>query len=335
MSIWPVLDGVERLQRDVGSVIGSDGRKYVPVMDATVIKLRAGDAYGGMVKAIGVDNDYVFVGGENTYVVKRFNRASGLAYSAQSESLGSTQTIHALVVDDAYVYAGGQPTSNIWKFSRGLTTVASVAMSNIYVYGLAHDADYLYNGGYHQCVYKRRKSDLVEVGQSPAMGGYVWSIALDDAYLYVPSQNPYRVNKVRKSDMSLVGQTATFGSASPSRVVIDETYIYTLAGTWIHKHRKDDLSFVSSVNIKASVSEFALVDGYLLMTSGQYLLIADASGLMTYPTGTGITYDTGISRIVIGPDQKIYFACGSGDSAKPLWECSLRWLISNYVRRDN
>ncbi len=60
--------------------------------------------YGGDIRAIAVDNSYVYIGGWTTRTVRKLNK-SNLSQVAESASYGGT--IFAMATDDEFVYIGG------------------------------------------------------------------------------------------------------------------------------------------------------------------------------------------------------------------------------------
>jgi len=93
-----------------------DGTMYNAVLvtkDVTKI-IATSDSYGGNIRAIAVDDNHVYVGGQTTQTVKKLNK-SDLSQVATSASYGGTIYAIAVIVDDNYVYVGGETTQTVWR----------------------------------------------------------------------------------------------------------------------------------------------------------------------------------------------------------------------------
>jgi glutamine cyclotransferase len=161
-----------------------------------IITLTSSIDYGGTIRYITSDNNYLYVGGLTTQKVYKLNKSD---LSKVAESLTYGGTIYSITSDDNYLYVGGD-TQKVYKLNK--SDLSKVAESLTYggtIWSITSDDNYLYVGGDTQKVYKLNKSDLSKVSESLTYGGTILSITSDDNYLYVggvTTNKVYKLNKV-------------------------------------------------------------------------------------------------------------------------------------------
>jgi uncharacterized protein YciI len=149
-------------------------------------KMGESDGYGGDIRAIAADDNYVYVGGLTTQTVKKLNKFD-LSQIAESASYGGN--IYAIAADDNYVYVGGLTTQTVKKLNKfDLSQIAESASYGGNIYAIAADDNYVYVGGLTtQTVKKLNKFDLSQIAESANYGGDIRAIAVivDDNCVYV------------------------------------------------------------------------------------------------------------------------------------------------------
>ena len=100
--------------------------------------------YGGAIRALTQDADYIYCGGTTRTVWKI--RKSDMVKVAESANYGGN--IYALTQDNEYIYCGGYTTQKVWKIRKSdMTKVSESVDYGGSIYALAQDADYIYWGG--------------------------------------------------------------------------------------------------------------------------------------------------------------------------------------------
>ena len=162
--------------------------------------------YGGVIRSITSDDNYLYVGGQTTKKVYKLNKSN---LNKVSESIDYGGTIYSIASDDDYLYVGGGTTQKVYKLNK--SDLSKVSESIDYggtIRSITSDDDYLYVGGQTtRKVYKLNKSNLNKVSESINYGGNIYSIASDDDYLYVGGGTTQKVYKLIKLDAvgTLVG----------------------------------------------------------------------------------------------------------------------------------
>jgi parallel beta-helix repeat protein len=220
--------------------------------------------YGGNIRAIAADDNYVYVGGLTPQTVKKFNK-SDLSQVAESASYGGN--IYAIATDDNYVYVGGATTRTVKKLNKSdLSPVAESASYGGDIQTIAVDDTYVYVGGATpRTVKKLNKSDLSQVAESASYGGDIQTIAVDDTYVYVGGATTRTVKKLNKSNLSQVAESASYGGDIQT-IAVDDTYVYVGGATTqtVKKLNKSNLSQVAeSASYGGNIQAIAVDDTYV------------------------------------------------------------------------
>jgi len=116
----------------------------VNVARAAIYGLQSPD-YGGGIRALTEDADYVYAAGTTTFTVRKYKK-SDMTLALEGPDYGGT--IYALTQDADYVYAGGSTTNKVRKYNKSDMTLA--LESPTYggtIYALTQDANYVYAAG--------------------------------------------------------------------------------------------------------------------------------------------------------------------------------------------
>ena len=111
--------------------------------------------YGGDIRSITADDNYLYVGGYNTQKVYKLNKSD---LSKVAESINYGGCIRSITADDNYLYIGGD-TRKVYKLNK--SNLSKVAESIDYggsIRSITLDDNYLYVGGdFTNRVYKLYK----------------------------------------------------------------------------------------------------------------------------------------------------------------------------------
>ena len=117
--------------------------------------------YGGIIEAIAIDDEFVYVGGLTTQTVRKL-RKSDLSQVAESANYGGI--IEAIATDDEFVYIGGATTQTVRKLRKSdLSQVAESANYGGSIRAIATDHEFVYVGGGTQTVRVIEHHDLIQI----------------------------------------------------------------------------------------------------------------------------------------------------------------------------
>lgn len=226
--------------------------------------LNATESSGGMIKAMAVDDTYIYIG-DASETVKKYLKED-LSFVAESPDFGGY--ISTIAIDDTYIYVGGG-AERVKKYLK--SDLSYIGQSPMYgnsgdpIQSIAIDDTYIYAGGYAEKVSKYLKSDLSHIGDTYYYGGSIQSIAIDDTHIYVGGYITRTVRKYLKNDLSYVGETPNYGGEI-NTIAIDDTHIYVGGATTntVRKYLKSDLSFVGETeNYGGFIYSIVVYDNYL------------------------------------------------------------------------
>ncbi len=267
--------------------------------------------YGGTIRSIASDDNYLYVGGTSTQRVYKLNKSD---LSKVSESINYGGTIYSITSDDDYLYVGGT-TRKIYKLNK--SDLSKVSESIDYggtIYSITSDNNYLYVGGSTtQRVYKLNKSDLSKVSESIDYDGTIYSITSDDNYLYVGGTTTQRVYKLNKSDLSKVSESIDYGGTIYS-ITSDNNYLYVggLTTRKIYKLNKSDLSKVSeSIDYGGTIYSITSDDNYLYVGGGTIQRVYKLNKSDLSKVSKSINYGGTIYSIT-SDDNYLYVGGGTG-----------------------
>jgi uncharacterized repeat protein (TIGR02543 family) len=180
--------------------------------------------YGGSIRALAVDDTYVYVGGSDTQTVQALDKVDG---SLEWESADYGGSIRALAVDDTYVYVGGSDTQTVqaldkvdgsleWESANYGGSIRALAVDDTYVY---------VGGSTTQTVQALDKVDGSLEWESADYGGSIYALAVDDTYVYVGGHTTQTVQALDKVDGSLEWESADYGGVIYA-LAVDDTYVY-------------------------------------------------------------------------------------------------------------
>ena len=133
--------------------------------------------YGGIVKALYVDANYIYAGGATTNTIQKYNRFD-MTLAAESVSYGGS--IQCLTGNATHIFAAGVTTQRIRRYLK--TTMAYVDQSPDYggtILAIAVNATHVYIGGTGGVnrLKRYKLSDLSYVDMAGVYGP-IWAIAL-------------------------------------------------------------------------------------------------------------------------------------------------------------
>lgn len=251
--------------------------------------------YGGIVKALYVDANYIYAGGSTTQTIQKYDRST-LALVAESVSYGGD--IRALTGNATHIFAVGETTQRIRRYLK--TTMAYVDQSPDYggpilaiainathvyigggggvnrlkrylladltyvdmagVYGMIWAIDGLWVGGDAHTVVRYESTAFALQATSANLGSDVMQILDDGAYLYVGCNNG-EIYKLNNWSLTTVAETTSDNSANA--MAQDDNYLYVGGGadTLIHRLNKSDLSLSDVGPAFADIIWSIVVDG--------------------------------------------------------------------------
>jgi hypothetical protein len=231
------------------SAMADDGEYIYCAVDDVfrVFKIRKSDmtkvsqsiSYGSTIEAIAVDDEYIYCTGQ--YYIWKIRK------STMTRVLVSPKydySIEAMLEDGNYIYIGGSD-GVVKKLSKADLTIIAESVEGNWINALAVDDVYIYTApsyagsGGTTLSFKIRKSDMVKVSQSIAMGSaHSNCIAVDETYVFLGFADSIR--KMSKSNMrNLV--TSSLGGTNICSMVLDSDYVYSSYSRYVIKNRKSDL----------------------------------------------------------------------------------------------
>jgi uncharacterized repeat protein (TIGR02543 family) len=180
--------------------------------------------YGGVIRALTVDDTYVYVGGYDTQTVQALDKVDG---SLEWESADYGGAIQALTVDDTYVYLGGSTTQTVQALEKVDGTLEwESAVYGGTINGLTVDDTYVYLGGFiTQTVQALDKVDGSLEWESADYGGAIWALTVDDTYVYVGGSTTQTVQALDKVDGTFEWESSDYGDTIWA-LTVDDTYVY-------------------------------------------------------------------------------------------------------------
>ena len=325
---------------------GSTTQKVYKLNKSDLSKVAESESYGGTIYSITSDDDYLYVAGSTTQRVWKLTKVVYIhPYAPASldlkeemifsdKSIDYLGTIYSITSDDDYLYVGGftdnlSDTRAVWKLDKNLNKLAE---SRDYggIYSIAVDDNYVYVGGGKRYVgdpnpkvWKLAKSNLNKVRESIEYGigteGYIYSIAVDDNYVYIGGSPNQRVWKLNKSDLSKVAESIDYGGTIYS-IVSDDNFLYVggHGSNKVWKLNKSDLSKVSeSIDYGGSIRSITSDDNYIYVGGGgtQRVWKLDKSDLSK--VGESESYGNFIQSIT-SDDNFIYV----GGNTQKVWKLS-------------
>jgi len=215
---------------------------YMVKYDKLTLTTQSTFDYTSKVRACDVDADYIYIGGNTVQEIYKLNK-SDLSFVASSTGYGGT--LRSLVVDDDYVYIGGYTNQKVKKFNKNdLSFVVESDDFDYDIYSLAVDDNYVYGGGSLNAFYKYDKSDLSFVASS-TINPYILEFVLDNDYAYLLAN--VQIVKVAKSDLETILYVSDAVDNSLRDIKIYNDYVFAVGDEGIiYQYNKNDLSFIAS-----------------------------------------------------------------------------------------
>lgn len=260
---------------------------YAAVGDLTT-ETQSGDL-GSDLNNICVDDDYIYVAGDDNVVYKLdIAFAASASYVAQSADYGGD--LYGLAIDtvNQWLYIGGATTQTVWKLdSRHLFSVVALTLTAAnYEATLAVDDTYIYTAAIASPykVRKYRKSDLVKIAESADYGGIIYSMAIDEdgGYVYIGGATTVMVYKLTIESLVKVAESPSYVGSINSIIAPTGDYIYYGGGAdgaghyHVKKLLKSDMTTIVESNDAAAIIRSIDTDGtsifYNCLNGGVYKL---------------------------------------------------------------
>ncbi len=119
-------------------------------------KVAESASYGGSIRSITSDDNFLYVGGGSTRKVWKLNKSD---LSKVSESMDYGGNIRSITSDDNFLYVGGDTTNKVWKLNKlDLSKVSESIDYGGAILSITSDDNHIYVGGAGtQRVYKLSK----------------------------------------------------------------------------------------------------------------------------------------------------------------------------------
>jgi hypothetical protein len=181
----------------------------IPLADLTAEVAAA--ALVSAIKVITVDNNHIYVGG-NDFCVFKYNKlyGAGDSFIATSESYGGAVWSMALDAVNNWLYIGGQTTQTVWKLdTRHMPIVVNSGDTFAETRDIVTDNDYAYLASGNK-VYKLNKQTMNIVSSSVDYGGEIYALATDDSidYVYCAGYTTQKVWKLAKIGLTKLAESA-------------------------------------------------------------------------------------------------------------------------------
>jgi hypothetical protein len=244
--------------------------------------------YGGTIRAIVVNNGFIYAGGDFGANVARSNvrkyNESTLAFNTNAtDYLGQ---IFALTSNNGFIYAGGTPATGVnrgvTKFHEGNLALsgANLNTSSTANYGgqitsITTNNGFLYAvGESNQTIQKFGEDNRVRVGNSVAYGGFtVSTMAINDGYIYIGGSGNVTsgrdVKKYYESNLVFLANTFRYTDSIDS-ITINNGFVYaTGRNNLVSKFHESNLVLVgNTANIGGSIIPSITTNGGFIYVVG-------------------------------------------------------------------
>ena len=253
--------------------------------------------YGGIIRALISDADYVYAAGDTTLRVRKYNKAD-LSYVTQSPAITAGKQYYGLAQDEDYIYAcSNDRKSDMAQTHQGAAngTYLSIDVdgTNIFCGGswgrvtkylqadcsfvalqagadgyggtinsLKVDGTHLYTGGLiTRTVRRHLKTDMVFIDATAGYGGDLYAIQVDDDFVFAAGATTFRIRKYLKTDLSYIEQSPSYGNHI---YAMDQNPTYLVAGgitqQRLRRYLKTDLSFVDESPVVGTTIQTVAMD---------------------------------------------------------------------------
>jgi len=234
-------------------------------------------SYDGIIYALRVSNDYIYVGGATTLTVRQYQK-SDMAYVGQTASYGGI--IYDITDDGTYIYAVGATTQRIRQYWRVNLTYRQ--QSEAYggtIQCIDNNGDYISIGGATTLKVRQYwKSNMTRRQESGTYGGIIYDIKHDSNFMYVGGATDIRVRKLPINNIASVKKTISYGG-DVRALIQDSDYVYAAGATTltVRKYQKSDMlyltqsaSYGATLYALAQDEDFIYAGGLTTQTVQQY-----------------------------------------------------------------
>ena len=239
-----------------------DGAFPIPLTSAS---------YGGNIWTSVVHEGYLYVGGETTNAIRRYNLLDITEAPVTSVTFGAP--IYALAIHNGYIYAGGGITA-FRRYDLANFTAAPVLSANYggAIVDFAISGDYIYVGGTTGTFKRYTLSNITATPlESASYGGTIWSLAVAGDYIYVGGETTNAVRRYALADITAAPlQSATAGGRIISLAIAGD-YIYAGGDTnfAIKRYALSDITLtpLTSASYNGTILSL-IIDGDYLYAGG-------------------------------------------------------------------
>lgn len=209
---------------------------------------------------------FIFIGGDTNTVQKRLKED----FSLIAESSAFTSAVRAITVDEDFIYAGGIFTG-VSKLDKNNLSLIGSTPSTTRCYDLATDDNFIFGAfnndlstsGDRRAI-KFNKNTLAFIEQTPNYSNGVFSLAIDDTYMYLGAgERLHRFLKSNITTVDLLGPLyfSTAGRIFYVRIFENEIFIIgnftTTTTRRLHKYSLPDLDNLVVTNTNLASNIFA------------------------------------------------------------------------------
>jgi len=236
--------------------------------------------YGGGVLAVTTNNGFIYAGGGSPYTIQKFHE-SNLVRSANS-SVNYRADIFTITTNNGFVYIGGDIFSGIdrgvGKYREdnlalvgntpnfGTTqSIWSIKTNNSFLY-IAGDQETGVNRG----IGKYHESNLVLSGNTVNYGSTVYSMYINNGFIFAGGGGTGDVKKYAESNLSFSSNSNAYGGLIFG-LVVNNGYVYAGGTTdlTIKKFHESNLAFVgNSPSYNGTIRNLAFSNGFIYAFGG-------------------------------------------------------------------
>lgn len=247
----------------------------------TLAYVGATPGYGGAIRTIHVDDNYIYAGGSVTNAVKKYSKST-LTLISTAETFCD---IFSIVGDSSYIYVCGAminaPVKKYYKSNLQLVSTSSDVVPNG-ISCLAIDDTYVYAGAFNNKYVKRYNKATLSYISQVAYSGDICAIAIYDNDLYVGGEYTGGMVQLYR-DFTFLNSMAIEEMYGAYSLHVDEYNVYVGGYNEIYKLKRNlEYNGIKSMKL-GRLNGLVADDDYIYSTGdsqkidvrgkGQYLLL--------------------------------------------------------------
>jgi len=294
--------------------------------------------YGGTIRGLAVDSDYVYVVGDTTRKVYKLSKID-LIKICESASYGGN--ILSICVDSTHVYIGGETTSKVRKLlASDLSFVADSPSYASTISAVVQYGNYIYYGGGsaggHYHIKKLLKSDMTTIIESPDVGNWINALVTNATHIICGGEfdgaGHSHVKRYSIIDLSYVDESDNYAGII-NALALDSTNVYCCGTSdTVWKITLADMTAeTASADLGGDLYALAVDDTYIYaMGTDQIirkLLISD----MSLIANSGVYGNTITTCCIDLVEGNLYIG---GATTQAVWKLDTRHLPLHYESED-